>query len=111
MKEKKKFCCMKSFILNYKSNFIVLWIKKFWYIFLGEVLGFENLVFSIFDFINTLIESSKYRHHVKNGMADLLYYTLLFMQMTEDQVSFYFCYFYDGVKTSDFKPLKFYCDK
>lgn len=58
--------------------------------FLGEVLGFENLVFSIFDFINTLIESSKYRHHVKNGMADLLYYTLLFMQMTEDQVSL--CY-------------------
>ncbi|KFM58485.1 Importin-9, partial [Stegodyphus mimosarum] len=52
----------------------------------GEVLGFENLVFSIFDFIHALVESSKYRNYVKEGMTDLLYYVILYMQMTEDQI-------------------------
>ncbi|XP_054724425.1 LOW QUALITY PROTEIN: importin-9-like [Uloborus diversus] len=52
----------------------------------GEVLGFENLVFSIFDFINALVESSKYRSHLKDGMTELVYYILLYMQITEEQI-------------------------
>ena len=55
--------------------------------FSGEVLGFENLVFGVFDFIHGLIETSKFRSTVKKSIGDLLYYVLLYMQMTEDQVS------------------------
>ncbi|GBL76601.1 Importin-9 [Araneus ventricosus] len=51
----------------------------------GEVLGFENLVFSIFEFINVLVESSKYRNYIKDGMTDLIYYILLYTQITEEQ--------------------------
>lgn len=54
-------------------------------IFLGEVLGFENLVFSIFDFVHGLVETPKFRGTLKKGMPDLLYYIVLYMQITEDQ--------------------------
>ena len=52
----------------------------------GEVLGFENLIYSVFEFINALIETSKFRTTVKKAMDDLLYYIILYMQITEDQV-------------------------
>ncbi|KAF8793185.1 Importin-9 like protein [Argiope bruennichi] len=52
----------------------------------GEVLGFENLVFSIFEFINVLVESSKFRNYIKDGMTDLIYYILLYTQITEEQM-------------------------
>lgn len=53
----------------------------------GEVLGFENLVFSIFDFIHALTETNKNRAIVKKYCADLLYYVVLYMQITEEQVN------------------------
>lgn len=53
----------------------------------GEVLGFENLVFSIFEFVSTLIETSKFRGMVQKGMTDLLYYIILYMQITEEQIT------------------------
>ncbi|PIK58812.1 putative importin-9 [Apostichopus japonicus] len=53
----------------------------------GEVLGFENLVFSIFDFIHALTETNKNRAIVKKHCADILYYVVLYMQITEEQVS------------------------
>lgn len=52
----------------------------------GEVLGFENLVYSVFEFIHGLIDTSKFRNHVKKSMDQLFYYVLLYAQMTEDQV-------------------------
>ncbi|GFY70331.1 importin-9 [Trichonephila inaurata madagascariensis] len=52
----------------------------------GEALGFENLVFSIFEFINVLVDSSKYKNYIKDGMTDLIYYILLYTQITEDQI-------------------------
>jgi hypothetical protein len=51
----------------------------------GEVLGFENLVYSVFDFIHALIDTPKYRSTVKKAIGDLLYYVILYMQITEDQ--------------------------
>lgn len=54
--------------------------------FLGEVLGFENLVFTIFEFVHALVETTKHKQLVRHGVADLVYYLLLYMQMTEDQV-------------------------
>lgn len=52
----------------------------------GEVLGFENLVFSIFDFVHTLLENNKFKSTVKKALPDLIYYIILYMQITEEQV-------------------------
>jgi hypothetical protein len=51
----------------------------------GEVLGFENLVFAIFEFVHALVETSKFKGAVKSGLADLVYYIVLYMQITEEQ--------------------------
>ncbi|PNF35800.1 Importin-9 [Cryptotermes secundus] len=52
----------------------------------GEVLGFENLVFSIFEFVHALVDSHKFSKTVESALIDLLYYLILFMQITEEQV-------------------------
>lgn len=52
----------------------------------GEVLGFENVVFMIFDFVNALVETPRFRGLVKKGLADLIYYIVFYMQITEEQV-------------------------
>jgi len=51
----------------------------------GEVLGFENLVFAIFEFVHALVESPKFRVAVKSGLSDLMYYIVLYMQITHEQ--------------------------
>lgn len=58
-------------------------------VFTGEVLGFENLVFSIFEFVHALVDSHKFSKTVESALIDLLYYLILFMQITEEQVSNY----------------------
>ena len=58
----------------------------------GEVLGFENLVFAIFEFVHALVESPKFRVAVKTGLSDLMYYIVLYMQITHEQVGLCICY-------------------
>ncbi|XP_033102932.1 importin-9-like [Anneissia japonica] len=53
----------------------------------GEVLGFENLVFSVFDFINGMVETPKFRSTIKKSVDQLFYYIVLYMQITEEQVT------------------------
>ena len=50
-------------------------------------MGFENLVFSIFDFVHALVECPKFSKTVQTALADLLYYLISFIQITEEQVS------------------------
>ena len=52
----------------------------------GQVLSFENLVYSIFDFVTVLVETPKFRNSVKQGLDDLVYYVIVYGQITEDQV-------------------------
>ncbi|XP_066883101.1 importin-9 isoform X4 [Kogia breviceps] len=52
----------------------------------GEVLGFENLVFSIFEFVHALLENSKFKSTVKKALPELIYYLILYMQITEEQI-------------------------
>lgn len=59
---------------------------SFFSFFLGEVLGFENLVFSVFEFIHGLIETPKFKKTVKKFLDELIYFLVLYMQITEDQV-------------------------
>jgi len=51
----------------------------------GEVLGFENLVFAIFEFVHALVETNKFKGAVKAGLSELVYYIVLYMQITEEQ--------------------------
>ncbi|PVD24404.1 hypothetical protein C0Q70_14886 [Pomacea canaliculata] len=52
----------------------------------GEVLGFENLVYSVFEFVHALIDTSRYRSTVKSTIDQIIYYIIIYMQMTEDQI-------------------------
>jgi len=51
----------------------------------GEVIGFENLVFGIFDFVHALIENPKFEAAIKAGLSDLMYCVVLYMQITNQQ--------------------------
>ena len=44
-----------------------------------------NLVFAIFEFVHALVETPKFRPAVRQGLADLMYYIVLYMQITNDQ--------------------------
>lgn len=52
----------------------------------GEVLGQEAFIFSLFEFMGVLIESAKTRKLMKAGMTDLIYFLLMFVQVTDEQV-------------------------
>ncbi|XP_074593003.1 importin 9 [Brevipalpus obovatus] len=52
----------------------------------GEVQSLENLIFAIFDFVTVVIETSRSRQLIKQGLPDLLYYILVYMQITDDQI-------------------------
>ncbi|RUS86218.1 hypothetical protein EGW08_006013, partial [Elysia chlorotica] len=52
----------------------------------GDVLGFENLVYTVFEFVHSLIESSKFRPTVKKTVDQIIYFIIIYMQMTEDQI-------------------------
>ena len=52
----------------------------------GEVLGFENLVLNVFEFVHAMLETSKFRSTIKKSCDQLLYYIILYMQITEEQV-------------------------
>ena len=47
----------------------------------------EPQVFAIFEFVHALVETPKFRGAVKAGLSDLMYYIVLYMQITEEQVS------------------------
>ena len=51
----------------------------------GESLSFGNLVYSLFDFIESLLDSIKLRKIVKKSLDELIYYLIIYMQMTEEQ--------------------------
>lgn len=52
----------------------------------GEVLSIKALVLTVFEFVTVLVESSKTRKIIKGGIRDLIYYLLVYMQMTDDQM-------------------------
>lgn len=43
-------------------------------------------MFSIFEFVHTLLENNKFKTTVKKALPELIYYIILYMQITEDQV-------------------------
>ncbi|XP_065836294.1 importin-9-like [Oscarella lobularis] len=53
----------------------------------GECLNFENFVYGIFDFILAVIEIPKLRSAIKKVIHELIYYVILYQQITEDQAA------------------------
>ena len=53
-------------------------------------MGFENLVFSVFEFLCGLTETPKSKKTVKKFLDELIYFLVLYMQTTEEQVGFVF---------------------
>lgn len=52
----------------------------------GDVLSLENLIFALFDFLSILLENPKSRKLIKASLSDLIYYILIYMQMTDEQM-------------------------
>ena len=52
----------------------------------GEILSFENLVYSTFEFIVALVESTKFKKTVQQFLEDILFFTMVYMQITDEQV-------------------------
>ncbi|XP_046853587.1 importin-9-like [Xenia sp. Carnegie-2017] len=50
----------------------------------GEILTFEAVVFQVFEFIQALVES-RFKVVVKTHLDQLLYFLLVYMEITEDQ--------------------------
>ncbi|CAG0909891.1 unnamed protein product [Cyprideis torosa] len=50
----------------------------------GNVLGFDSLVFALFEFVSSLLDSGEFREMVQKGLPDLTYFLILYMQCTED---------------------------
>ena len=46
-------------------------------------------MYSVFEFIHIMIDSSKFRSTVKKTIDQILYYVITYMQITEDQVVLY----------------------
>lgn len=55
---------------------------------LGETLSFECLIYSLFEFVQILMDLSMYKNSVKSSMEELCYYLILCMQITEEEVTF-----------------------
>jgi hypothetical protein len=54
--------------------------------FLGETLSFECLIYSLFEFVQVIMDLSTYKNSVKTSMEELCYYLILCMQITEEEV-------------------------
>lgn len=52
----------------------------------GEILSFENLVFSVFEFISALVETPKFKKTVDQSLEDILFFTMVYMQITDEQI-------------------------
>ncbi|CAF3416511.1 unnamed protein product [Rotaria sp. Silwood1] len=51
----------------------------------GETLSFECLIYSLFEFVQVLMDLSMYKNSVKSSMEELCYYLILCMQITEEE--------------------------
>ena len=61
-------------------------LTAFCFCLVGEVLSFDNFIYSIFEFITALVEAPKFKKTVKEYLEDILFHTIIYMQITEEQV-------------------------
>lgn len=52
----------------------------------GDIITYQSTVFAIFEFISSLIENAKLRKILVPNLAELMYYIVAHLQITEEQV-------------------------
>jgi hypothetical protein len=72
-------------VKNYEMKFSFIRFDFFFFL-IGETLSFECLIYSLFEFVQVLMDLSTYKNSVKSSMEELCYYLILCMQITEEEV-------------------------
>lgn len=54
---------------------------------LGDILKIDNLVYSIIEFFDATLNCLKFQTSIKDAITELLYYCILFMQITEKHIN------------------------
>ena len=54
----------------------------------GDIITYQGTVFAIFEFISSLIESTKLQKILVPILPELMYYIVAHLQITEEQVCF-----------------------
>ncbi|XP_014471469.1 PREDICTED: importin-9 [Dinoponera quadriceps] len=52
----------------------------------GEVINFNNLIIAIFEFVQSIADHKKFASLLDNLLPELMYYLIIFMQITPDQI-------------------------
>ncbi|XP_029043182.1 importin-9 isoform X1 [Osmia bicornis bicornis] len=52
----------------------------------GEVINFSNLIIAIFEFVHSILDRKRFSNLLDNLMQELMYYLVIFMQITDDQI-------------------------
>lgn len=73
-------------LLRRQAYFRVAEITEYSLFHVGEVLSFENFIYSIFEFITALVETPRFKKTVKDYLEDIMLYTMIYMQIREEQV-------------------------
>ncbi|KAL6428612.1 hypothetical protein ACFW04_007913 [Cataglyphis niger] len=52
----------------------------------GEVINFSSLIIAIFEFVQTIVERKRFINMLDNMLPEIIYYLIIFMQITFDQI-------------------------
>ncbi|XP_033341884.2 importin 9 [Megalopta genalis] len=52
----------------------------------GVIINFNNLIIAIFEFVNSIVDRKRFSNLLDNLLEDVMYYLIIFMQITEDQI-------------------------
>ncbi|KAL6255028.1 hypothetical protein P5V15_013362 [Pogonomyrmex californicus] len=52
----------------------------------GEVINFNSLIIAIFEFVQTIIDRKRFTNLLDNMLPEIIYYLIIFMQITVDQI-------------------------
>lgn len=75
-----KFCVKKFNLYLSRINIFAI------YLFIGEIINFNNLIIAIFEFIHSIVDRKRFSNLLDNLMQEVMYYLIIFMQITDDQI-------------------------
>lgn len=73
---------LKNSIYTHRESICLQYI----YLFTGEIINFNNLIIAIFEFIHSIVDRKRFSNLLDNLMQEVMYYLIIFMQITDDQI-------------------------
>ncbi|KAK1135756.1 hypothetical protein K0M31_000333 [Melipona bicolor] len=52
----------------------------------GEIINFNNLIIAIFEFVHSIVDRKRFSNLLDNLLQEVMYYLIIFMQITDDQI-------------------------